>query len=59
MWTGVAVSTTNWIVVLLVLAVVLVAYVYRIHTEEQMLLSTNAEYGEYRSKTWRLIPFLY
>jgi len=59
MWTGVAVSTTNWIVVLLVLAVMLVAYVYRIQTEEQMLLSTNAEYGDYRSKTWRLIPFLY
>jgi len=58
-WSGVAASTTNWIVLLIVLIVMFGVYVYRIQSEEKMLLSTNADYAEYRKYTWRLIPFLF
>jgi protein-S-isoprenylcysteine O-methyltransferase Ste14 len=59
MWIGAATATANWIVILITLAAVLSAYVYRIQNEEKMLLIANAEYAEYRKHTWRLIPFLY
>jgi protein-S-isoprenylcysteine O-methyltransferase Ste14 len=59
MWTGAAAATANWIVILLVLAAVLGAYTYRIQYEEKLLLSTNANYAQYRAHTWKLIPFLY
>jgi protein-S-isoprenylcysteine O-methyltransferase Ste14 len=59
MWVGTAAATANWIVLLIVLAAMLGAYVYRIQTEEHMLLTTNPEYAEYGSHTWRLIPFVY
>jgi protein-S-isoprenylcysteine O-methyltransferase Ste14 len=59
MWTGVATATANWIVILITLAAMFSAYIYRIQSEEKMLLTTNAEYVEYRKHTWKLIPFLY
>lgn len=59
MWSGAAASTANWIVLLIVLIVMCVVYVYRIQNEEKMLLSTNADYAEYRKHTWRLIPFMF
>jgi protein-S-isoprenylcysteine O-methyltransferase Ste14 len=58
MWTGAAAATANWIVLVITLIAILSAYIYRIQNEEKMLLTTNAEYGEYRTQTWRLIPFL-
>ena len=58
-WVGVAAATVNWIVLLVVLAVILSAYHYRIQNEEEMLLSTLPGYAEYRSATWRLIPPIY
>lgn len=59
MWTGVALATANWIVVLIVLIVTCAAYHYRIQNEEQMLLTKIPDYAEYRSKTWRLFPLIY
>jgi protein-S-isoprenylcysteine O-methyltransferase Ste14 len=59
MWIGAATATTNWIVMLITLLVMLSAYVYRIQNEEKMLLTTNTEYAEYQAHTWRLIPFVY
>ncbi len=59
MWIGAAIATVNWIVVFIVVIVMLGAYVYRIQSEEKMLLATIPEYGEYGSHTWKLIPFLY
>jgi protein-S-isoprenylcysteine O-methyltransferase Ste14 len=59
MWIGVATATTNWIVILITLVAMLSAFVYRIQNEEKMLLTTNAEYGEYQKYTWRLIPLVY
>jgi len=58
-WSGVAASTMNWVVLLIVLVVMFGVYVYRIQSEEQMLLATNADYGNYQKQTWRLIPLVY
>ena len=58
-WSGVAASTTNWIALLIVLVVMFAVYIYRIQSEEKMLLSTNAGYAEYRKHTKRLIPLIY
>ena len=58
-WSGVAASTQNWIVLAIVLIVMLGVYIYRIQTEEQMLLATNIEYAEYQKHTRKLIPFVY
>ena len=59
MWIGVAAATANWIVILIVFVVMIFAYYYRIENEEKMLLAVHANYSEYRSHTWRLIPFIY
>jgi protein-S-isoprenylcysteine O-methyltransferase Ste14 len=59
MWMGVAAATANWIVILIVLLVTFSAYYYRIENEEDMLLTTQMDYPEYRAHTWRLIPFIY
>jgi len=59
MWGGVAAATANWIALLLVLIVMLVVYIYRIESEEKMLISANADYAEYRKHTWKLIPWVY
>lgn len=58
-WTGAAAASANWITLLIVLMAMLLVYIYRIETEEKMLLSTQAEYAQYREQTWRLIPLLY
>ena len=58
-WVGVAASTQNWIVLVIVLLAMFSAYHYRIQNEEKMLLTTNVEYAGYHKHTWRLIPFLY
>lgn len=59
MWTGAATATANWIVLLVVLIAMLAVYMYRIETEEKMLVSAYPDYAEYRKHTWRLIPFIY
>ena len=58
-WSGVAASTTNWIVLLVVLIVMFGVYSYRIQNEEKMLMTTNPDYIVYRKGTWRLIPLIY
>jgi protein-S-isoprenylcysteine O-methyltransferase Ste14 len=59
MWVGVATATSNWIVIVIVFIVMISAYTYRIENEEKMLVTTLADYSEYRSHTWRLIPFIF
>ena len=58
-WTGAAGGTANWIVLLIVLVTMLVVYIYRIESEEKMLLGAYSDYADYRKHTWRLIPFVY
>jgi protein-S-isoprenylcysteine O-methyltransferase Ste14 len=59
MWGGVAAATANWIVLVIVSIVMISAYTYRIENEEKMLVTTLADYSEYRSHTRRLIPFIF
>jgi protein-S-isoprenylcysteine O-methyltransferase len=58
-WVGAAAATTNWIVCLVVLILMLAVYSYRIRTEEQMLAAANPEYEQYRRRTRKLIPLIY
>ena len=58
-WVGAAAATVNWIVLLVVFAVMSFVYAYRIQSEEKMLTATKAGYAEYQKHTWRLIPFVY
>ncbi len=58
-WSGVALSTQVWIVLIVVLFVMFGVYIYRIQTEEKMLVQTNPDYADYRRRTWRLIPPVY
>ena len=59
-WIGAGVATTNWIVLAVVTVVCCAAYLYRIHSEEAMLMASfGTEYEDYRRRTRRLIPFIY
>ncbi len=58
-WSGVAASTQNWVVSAIVLVVMFGVYMYRIETEEKMLVGAYKDYAEYRKQTWRLIPLIY
>ena len=60
MWFGAAWATSNWIAVIIAGATMFTVYHYRIQAEEAMLLTAGSkEYGEYRARTWKLIPFIY
>ncbi len=60
MWIGAALATTNWLAVLIIVIVLPTAYYYRIQTEELMLASArDQEYDQYRTRTWKLIPYIY
>jgi protein-S-isoprenylcysteine O-methyltransferase Ste14 len=59
-WTGAAIATANAITIVIAAVAMFAVYAYRIQAEEQMLLAERGEaYGAYRTRTWRLIPFLY
>jgi protein-S-isoprenylcysteine O-methyltransferase Ste14 len=59
-WIGAGLAVSNWIAFTLVTLVCLIAYIYRIRSEETMLVARfGQEYEEYRRCTKRLIPFLY
>jgi protein-S-isoprenylcysteine O-methyltransferase len=50
----------GWIVLLVVGALLVGAYTWRIHTEEAMLLGAfGDQYRQYQRRTRRLIPFVY
>ena len=50
----------NWIVILLILGCMSLAYHYRIRTEEAMLLeSLGQSYASYQAHTWKLLPYIY
>jgi protein-S-isoprenylcysteine O-methyltransferase Ste14 len=50
----------NWIGLAVSFIPVLIAFLYRIKVEEELLvLNFGQEYLDYKKKTWRLIPFVY
>jgi len=60
MLVGASLSAANWITIVCITPAVLVAYSYRISSEEIMLISAlGQQYKDYVGRTWKLIPFLY
>jgi protein-S-isoprenylcysteine O-methyltransferase len=56
---GIALALGNWFGLALVVAVLTIAFAYRIAVEEQALASAlGAPYIAYMRKTWRVIPGL-
>ncbi|MFJ5123288.1 methyltransferase [Kitasatospora sp. NPDC088548] len=59
-WTGYALGLGSWPATLIVAALLLVAYTWRIGAEERLLLTAfGDEYAAYRRGSKRLIPFVY
>jgi protein-S-isoprenylcysteine O-methyltransferase Ste14 len=59
-WVGAGLAASNWIVFLMVTLVSFIAYIYRIQSEEAMLVAEfGGEYEEYIRRTKRLIPYVY
>lgn len=57
---GNALAFNSWVTVLLGFLPVLVAFLYRMKVEEELLVSNfGQEYIDYRKGSWRLIPFVY
>ncbi len=60
MWAGAGLAVTNWVAFLLAAGAILVAYTYRIRSEEAMLAATFGEqYQAYQQRTRKLIPFIF
>jgi protein-S-isoprenylcysteine O-methyltransferase len=60
LWVGAGLASQNWLAAGIVVALMSVAYAYRIRSEESMLLTAFGEqYREYRASTWRLVPWVY
>lgn len=59
-WSGFGVSTANWIAAAIIFTMMFFIYVYRINSEEAMLINNFGDkYKKYMTRTWRLIPFIY
>jgi protein-S-isoprenylcysteine O-methyltransferase len=59
-WTGYCLGSGNWIALLVVAALMLAAYGWRIRAEERLLADTfGEEYTSYQHRTARLLPFVY
>ena len=59
-WTGAALVLAPLPIAGLISAVLMLAYLRRVHHEERMLVNRlGSAYAAYRLRTWRLIPFVY
>jgi protein-S-isoprenylcysteine O-methyltransferase Ste14 len=57
---GNGLALNNWAALALSLLPVLVAFLYRIQVEEQLLIQNfGQDYLDYKKETWRLVPFIY
>jgi protein-S-isoprenylcysteine O-methyltransferase Ste14 len=57
---AVGIDTRNWITLIVIVAPITAAFLYRIHVEEAALNEAfGAEYATYSQQTWRLIPGIY
>ena len=58
-WAGSRLAV-NWLVAAITAFVLLLVYAYRISAEEQMLVDRFGDaYRSYKSRTWRLVPFVW
>lgn len=59
-FTGLAISLSNWLAVLLMIVPVLSGYIYRIRVEEKfMIKQMGQKYIDYQKRTKKIIPLLY
>ena len=59
-WIGASVASNNWLIFVFVTLSSILAYHYRMESEEQMLISAFGDsYNNYKKRTWRLVPWLY
>jgi protein-S-isoprenylcysteine O-methyltransferase Ste14 len=57
---GSGIATSNVITTVVILGVILPAFLRRIAAEEQMLTDQlGQEYTDYKTRTWKLIPFVF
>jgi protein-S-isoprenylcysteine O-methyltransferase Ste14 len=57
---AVGIDTRNWTTLIVIVAPITAAFLYRIHVEEAALNEAfGAEYATYSETTWRLIPGIY
>lgn len=59
-WTGYCLGIGNWIALIVVAVLMILAYSWRIRSEEQLLSEHFGQsYRDYQHRTARLIPFVY
>lgn len=57
---GAGLAVENWIVGVTIAIVGMLSRIYRIRSEEDMLLTElSGQYQAYSKKTWKLMPFIY
>ncbi|MGA7721983.1 MAG: isoprenylcysteine carboxylmethyltransferase family protein [Ignavibacteriaceae bacterium] len=57
---GLGLAFYNWLSIIVIVIPVTIAFLRRIHVEEQALVSAfGKEYEDYRKSSWTLFPFLY
>jgi protein-S-isoprenylcysteine O-methyltransferase Ste14 len=57
---GLGLAFYNWLSIIIIVIPVTIAFLRRIHVEEQALFSAfGKEYLDYRESSWALFPFLY
>jgi protein-S-isoprenylcysteine O-methyltransferase Ste14 len=60
MYLGTGIALTNWLSAIIITASGAVAYLYRVHVEEQALRAAlGSRYQEYMGRTKRFIPFVF
>jgi protein-S-isoprenylcysteine O-methyltransferase Ste14 len=60
LWLGAGLASQNWLVAGIIVILMSAAYVYRIRSEESMLLTAFGEkYRSYMQSSWRLVPWLF
>ena len=60
LWLGAGLASQNWLVAGIIVILMSAAYVYRIRSEESMLLTAFGEkYRSYMQSSWRLVPWVF
>ncbi len=60
MYLGTGIALTNWLSAIIITAAGALAYLYRVHVEEQALRAAlGSRYQEYMGRTKRFIPFVF
>jgi len=59
-WSGAAAASGSVVVLVVIGAVLVGVYAYRIRAEERMLAQAfGAAYQQYQARSWRLLPYIY